>query len=136
MHSKRIIALAAAAALIGPALGIGPAVDLQRRAPNLGWKPPRSTGGGRLSERQRRDPGPLMLRSYAEIPCTAPSGYFWKRDLAGRQNWRLHKAPPQRGRAFYDEIHDRYIIESGWGYLKPRYLSPEQHRAEQQAIAA
>ena len=65
-------------------------IDLQRRGPMNGWKPPRPYRH-RSSERRRRDPGPLMSRSWPEIPCEAPEGYFWKRQLGGKQNWWLYR---------------------------------------------
>jgi hypothetical protein len=132
---KRLVMLAAAAALLAPALAPSMRVLDTRRAPMLGWNPKRNSGAGKWPGGRPRDPGPLMLRSWPEIPCEAPRGYMWKRDLAGRRNWRLVKQMSAWS-AVYDELHDRYIVESGWGYLKPRYLTPQEFRAEQEALSA
>lgn len=87
---KRHISMAIAAALAG----VGPALSLS--GDSLRMQGPFPTRGFRSSKvrediRHKRAPGPLMRRSFAEIPCSAPGGYFWKQDRAGAQRWRLYK---------------------------------------------
>lgn len=115
--NKRLLAAAVAGMLVGPAMAMD--TSIQHRAPNIGYTPPkwrRSSIKG-----SRRDPGPLQMRGWPEIPCDAPEGYFWKRDTEGKRKYRLYALPPGERHVEYDAVFDRSIIHSGWGYVNPTY---------------
>ena len=82
-----------------------------------------------MSARQRRDPSRLQLRGWPEIPCDSPRGYFWHQARAGNRLWYLVKTPPGVGSVHYDEVNDRSIIRSGWGYVKPTYAPGDMKEA-------
>lgn len=119
MNKSNLAAALALAAAMGPQMG---GVDVLAR-PSGGvfgdWF--KGKGGSRRpSKRAMRDPGPLQRRGFAEIPCDAPEGFFWKRDAFGPA-YRLYRKPLGERQVEYDEINDRSIIRSGWGYVKPTY---------------
>lgn len=119
---KRILVAAMAGLAAGPMLGMGALYPVlrQERAPDIGYTPPRKWGRSRVKV-SRRDPGPLQMRGWPEIPCDAPEGYFWQRASEGRRSYRLYKLPPGERHVTYDQLNDRSIIRSGWGYVKPTY---------------
>lgn len=121
--NKQLLALAAMAALGATALGTPPLVLRRSEAvPDIGWVPPRRARGLPIaSKRIRRNPSRLQLRGWPVVPCLAPEGYFWRQDDAGKRLWRLHAKAPGERRVEYDPIHDRSIIWSGWGNVKPTY---------------
>lgn len=129
MMKNRLAALVAATALAAPALAEPASFSAGRQGPRFGWDPRRIFGGKRPSRRQRRDPSPLQLRGWPEIPCEAPDGYFWHQAPGGKRRWYLVKTPPAVGSVHYDEHNDRSIIRSGWGYVKPTYAHGDVRRA-------
>lgn len=85
---KRLMLAAVAGLLAAPPAGAR--VDVLAREST--YAPPyRYTGSP--PRRRRRDPTRLLLCGFPEIPCTEPDGYFWKRDRAGKQLYRLYRKP-------------------------------------------
>lgn len=117
---RKLLALAAMAALAAPSAGM-PSIVLRRGedVPNLGWAPPK--GRVKVPRKVRRDASRLQLRGWGAIPCDAPAGYHWHRAPMGRQLYYLLKKAPGERSVVYDEVFDRSIIRSGWGYVKPTY---------------
>ncbi len=131
--NKRLLAVAIAGALGAPGLvGIGRPPSLVAGRGLGGWSernnPPQRVQvlSGREAKADR-----LKRKGWAEKPCDAPRGWFWKRDHGGKRLHRLYRNPVSEGRTIYDQNNDRYIVESGHGYRKPTYLNPDEHKARQ-----
>lgn len=118
---NKLALLAAAAALAAPSMGRAELVSRESVHGGIGdW----FRANGKLSgkgKRMTRDVSKLQLRGFAETPCDAPKGYFWHRAPEGKRLYYLLKDAPGERTVEYDERHDRSIIRSGWGYVKPTY---------------
>ena len=112
--NKNLLVAAIGAALAAPASAV--ANIAHWRNPVLG----EGTRQRARSQRQRRNPQRLQMRGWPEIPCEAPEAYFWKQNERSNE-WRLYALPPLPGTRTYDEVFDRTITVSGWGYVKPTY---------------
>lgn len=116
--NRNLLTLAALGALAAPSMG---GVDVQRRESPIGdWL----RANGKIAakgKRITRDPSKLQLRGWPSIPGEAPKGYMWHRAAGGKRLYYLLKAPHGERSVEYDEVHDRSIIRSGWGYVKPTY---------------
>lgn len=133
-------AMAVALALAGGFPALGNSVHLLRRpsGPAIGWVPPPSRRSRGFERRARiAAPGHLLRHGFVgnTPPCGAPAGYFWKRDIAG-PHWRLyrqcfHTSKPGTARDRGDGV---LVVTSSWGYVKPRYLRPEQLEAERSLV--
>lgn len=129
---NRNLMMAAAMALAAPGLVAAPSVRVQR--PGLGgWmdRNNRRRLPSNILSKAERSADSLRRKGWAEAPCDAPAGWFWKRDHGGKRLHRLYREPVGYGSAMYDDIHDRYIVESGHGYRKLIYLAPEEFKARQ-----
>ena len=118
---NRLLLTAAMAAALAPTMG-GASIAIRRgespAEPSLGdWF---TKNRKRLTKRQR-SVSALQRSGWHETPCDAPAGYFWHRAPQGRQLYYLLKCAPSERRVVYDPVHDRSIIYSGWGYVKPTY---------------
>lgn len=117
---KRLL-VATVAAMASPAMG---GVEVVRREPSGGlgdWL----RANGKIAPKGRRpskDPSRYAGRGFVECPKVDLPGYFWKQDAAG-PHWRLYRQPPlgTTRKVEYDKFHDRSIIRSAWGYVKPTY---------------
>jgi hypothetical protein len=115
---NKLAMMAALAASIGPQ--IGGAEVVVRGEPFSDWL--RANGKLRPAAKKiARSVSSLQLRGWPAIPCDAPEGYFWQRDLGSKMKYRLYKKAPGERTVEYDAVHDRSIIRSGWGYVKPTY---------------
>lgn len=111
------LALAASSPMMGGA-------EVVRREPGGGlgdWL----RANGKIPPKGKRatqDVSRLLGRSFAKQPIYEPPGFFWKQD-AGGTRWRLYRLPPRGNErtVVYDATHDRSIIRSAWGYVKPTY---------------
>jgi hypothetical protein len=119
---KRLLVAAVAGLMAAPASAVP--VQIRRTdddAPTMFFKndKPRRL----LPELRKGDVSRLQLRAYrkAEIRRDPPSGYFWHQAANGADSWYLLKLPPGAGNKVYDELNDRTINYSGWGYVKPTY---------------
>lgn len=120
MRTKLMTAAALALAM-GPSMG-GASVIASPSRGGLGeWFKANGKSRWRGKSRCTRDASRLQLRGWPTIPCDAPEGYFWKRNLTGKMKHRLYKLPPGERHVTYDEANDRSLIRSGWGYVKPTY---------------
>ena len=119
---KNRLAIAAAMALAMPSIGDSVRVVPRRdpQGPFTNWL--RANGRGAVSHKRiQRSVSTLQLRGWPETPCSAPDGYFWHRSQGEKRLYYLLKTPPGERHVEYDEKHDRAIIRSGWGYVKPTY---------------
>lgn len=112
---KRML-LAAAAALAMPS--VGGAVAVGHRRSGIGdWL----EANGKRAPRGKHAPhlSRVIGKGWPERGADY-ARYFWKQDIAGSA-WRLYPMPHVESKITYDPVHDRSIVESGWGYVKPTY---------------